>query len=194
MIDNFEQIKKLLTFETEDDFYFGQILQRKKEHPELGSNSHVVKTYFITSTDHLQYYKEEMICLCKHHNARAGINLNKRSFEKVAFHALAKVTDQLLNHDYKSVRKAYASACGIAHSDKNKKWIIDIDHKNRRAINDVMAFIERIPRPEGSKFIDIIETKNGFHLITRPFDIQTFKTQYPEIEIHKDNPTLLFIP
>jgi len=35
MIDNFEQIKKLLTFETEDDFYFGQILQRKKEHPEL---------------------------------------------------------------------------------------------------------------------------------------------------------------
>jgi hypothetical protein len=39
MVDNFEIIKSLLQFDSEDDFYHLQILKRKKENPELGSNS-----------------------------------------------------------------------------------------------------------------------------------------------------------
>ena len=48
MIDNFELIKSLLKFESPDDFYHLQILKRKKENPELGSNSRVVKTYYVS--------------------------------------------------------------------------------------------------------------------------------------------------
>lgn len=191
MIDNFDIISSLLTVETEDDFYFAQILQRKKEHPELGSNSHVVKTYFIRSAQELYWYKPEMICLCDFHNARAGINLNRRSFEKIALNTLKKLTDQLLNKDYQSVRKCYASACGMFNNEKNKKWIVDIDHKNKRDINNTLRFIESL-EPEGMKFIKLIETKNGFHLITKPFNTQQFKQEYPYIEVHKDNPTILY--
>ena len=34
MINNFNLIKPLLDFNSEDDFYFLQILQRKKDHPK----------------------------------------------------------------------------------------------------------------------------------------------------------------
>jgi len=49
MVNNFKQIKELLEFESEDDFYHLQILKRKKEYPELGSNSATIKTYYLKS-------------------------------------------------------------------------------------------------------------------------------------------------
>jgi hypothetical protein len=39
-----------------------------------------------------------------------------------------------------------------------------------------------------------IPTKNGVHLITERFDVMEFKKHFPDIEIQKKNPTLLFLP
>lgn len=193
MVNNFEQIKKLLRFRTEDDFYFVQILKRKKEHPELGSNSYVVKTYYIKSLDDLDFFKEEMICLANFHNARVCINLNRRSFEKMAFHLMRKVADQIMNKDYKSARSAYNSVCGEYSQEDDKLWILDIDDKNR-IITDMVNFAERECKPDGMKYVTVLPTKNGYHLIMKPFDIQKFKEKYPDIEIHKNNPTIIYIP
>lgn len=120
MINNFEQIKNLLEFNSNDDFYYLQVLKRKKENHELGSNSYMVKSYFISSKEYLDLRKQEIIDLCNSNNARAYINLNKRSFEKIAFHTLKKVTDQIMNKDYFSVRKAYDSVCGSFMNEPNK--------------------------------------------------------------------------
>ena len=46
--------------------------------------------------------------------------------------------------------------------------------------------------PIDTKFI--IPTKNGFHLITDRFDVLEFKKNYPEVDIQKKNPTLLYLP
>jgi hypothetical protein len=46
----------------------------------------------------------------------------------------------------------------------------------------------------GPKIEAIIPTKNGHHLITKRFNTQTFKEKYPEIDIQKKNPTLLYYP
>lgn len=192
MVDNFEQIKKLLEFDGEDDFYFCQIIKRKKENKEIGSNSHVVKTYFLKSVEDLEKDKEEMIVLANFHNARVCLNLNKRSFEKTCFNTLKKITDQILNKDFKSVRKAYASVCGMYAGDDDRKWIVDIDQKGRVA-NDILRTVDEC-QPQGNKLIAIIETKNGVHLITKPFNIQEFKTKFPDIEIHKNNPTVMYMP
>ena len=66
MINNLEKIKELLNFEDEHDFYFLQILQRKKDHPEgtvVGSNnsSRLIKGYYIYSIDQLDKYFKEII-------------------------------------------------------------------------------------------------------------------------------------
>lgn len=193
MIDNFEDIKKLLVFDSDDDFYFCQILKRKKDNAELGSNSHVVKTYYIKSIEELELDWGEMKCLADFHNARVCINLNKRSFERICYHNLKSITDHIMNKDFSGVRKSYNSCCGsFSNENGTKKWIVDIDEKGRAA-NDILKLIETL-RPEGTKLITILNTKNGVHLITNPFDVQAFKSVYPNIDIHKNNPTILYIP
>jgi len=199
MINNLEQIKQLLIYDSDDDFYHLQIIKRKKEHPELGSNSYIVKTYYITSNGYLNSKFEEIKNLCDFHNARAYINLNRRSFEKLAFHNLKKVTDCIINKDYKAVRKSYESVCGSYMNEINKKWIIDVDTDD---FNQVLWFAEKTrnvhPNPGDSKVITYIQTKNGWHVITKPFEISTYdeicKNNILKVCIHKNNPTLIYIP
>lgn len=194
MINNFEKISHHMIFESSDDFYFLQILKRKKEHPELGSNSVTIHTYYINSKEQLIKLEDEIINTCKFHNARAYINLNKRSYENLAFQTLKKVTDIIMNKDYSHVKYAFNSVCGAySNSKDNKKWIVDIDHKKHREINEIVKFIDTL-EPEGSKFIDMIETKNGYHLITKPFNRQQFSFSYENTDVQTNNPTVLFIP
>lgn len=197
MIDNFDIIKGLLKFESPDDFYHLQILKRKKENPELGSNSYVVKTYYIKSVEYLEKKRNEIINLCEFNNARACINLNRRSFERLAFHMLKKVTDQIMNKDFKSVRKAYESVCGAYSNEPNKKWIIDIDYKDiseeERGV--IFNYIKLLVKETGKdETITIIPTRNGEHWITSPFNLGIFRENYGgTIDVHKDNPTILYI-
>lgn len=200
MVNNFEQIKKMLTFASEDDFYHLQIIKRKKEHPELGSNSYVVKTYYINSVEYLELKKDEIINLCEFHDARAYINLNRRSFEKIAFHAMQKIANQLMNRDFRSVRKCYESVCGANSNEPNKKWIVDIDDVSVDAMAHdpkIKKLIQKIKTlqhlSEATPFLEIVRTKNGFHLITSPFILDIFGAEYPNINVHKDNPTILYI-
>ncbi len=192
MVDNFQQISDLLNFDSEDDFYHLQILKRKKEHPELGSNAHVIKTYYIKSKVDLSNKRDEIIALCTHHNARACINLNRRSFEKMAFHLLRKVADQIMNKDYKSCRKAYESVCGGNSNEPIKRWIIDIDDKEFDSTNLIKLI--NFCTPFGDKFIAKLPTKNGYHIITKPFNVMEAQGQgFPkDLDIQKDNPTILY--
>ena len=191
MVDNLELIKPFLVFDSEDDFYHLQIIKRKKENPELGSNSYIVKTYSITSVDHLEKVYPEIKAICDFHQARAGINLNVRSFEKIAFHALRKLTDVIMNKDFKSARKSYDSVCGSFSAGKNKSWIIDIDVSDMDVVKSIAESISEI-EPKGDKVKTVLPTKNGFHLITTPFNLS--KLGFSEIDIHKNNPTILYVP
>jgi hypothetical protein len=58
MVDNFEQIKKLLNYNSEADFYFLQIMRRKKENPTLTSNTKIIDELFINSNEYLDTKKE----------------------------------------------------------------------------------------------------------------------------------------
>ena len=204
MINNLDQIKHLLVFESADDFYHLQILKRKKENPDIGSNSYVIKTYYVSSIEYLDSKMDEIIHLCNYHNARACINLNRRSFERIAFHTIKKVTDQIMNKDFRSVRKCYESVCGAYSNEKDKKWIIDIDHKDfdlnedDRDVfyNEIISNIQDLIQQTGKDdTIYSITTKNGLHFITRPFNLEFFRKIYGDkIAVQKDNPTILYIP
>jgi hypothetical protein len=199
MINNFPQIRNLLKFENKDDFYFLQILKRRKDNPDLEYNEITIKNYFIDSLEYFDKKKERIIKHCKLNNARAYIRLNIRNYKKVALETLRIVTDNIIKEEYRTTKSAFDSAAGRYHSDKNKKWLVDIDGKgevNDLMINIVTNHIERLQKeftPE-YKIIDVIPTVNGVHIITNPFNINEFrKTEIcKSIEIHKDNPTLLY--
>lgn len=192
-VDVLDKIKHLLVFESDDDFYYLQILQRKKENPELGSNSRVIKNYHINSLEYLEQVYDEVKNLCKVFNARAMLRLNKRSYRKVAFKTMVNIANSISNQEYGFIKKSYARACGNGHNDKNKKWILDIDGEyDKQWLIDLIFFLDEA-KPEGDKIITQLPTKNGIHLITSPFNLQDFKIKYPEIDVHKDNPINLYI-
>lgn len=200
MTNNFQQISKLLQFGSSDDFYHLQIIKRKKDHPELGSNSLVIKTYYIKSKEHLAKAEAEIIALCDFHGARACINLNRRSFEKIAFHTLKKVTDQIMNKDFASVRKAYESVCGAHANEANKKWIVDIDNisidgfNHRPEMIQLRKFLLELQTETGREpYMEFNRTRSGVHIITGPFDLSKFKERFGGLDVHKDNPTILYV-
>ena len=194
MTDIFNEIKDLMVFENEDDFFYLQILQRKKENPQLGSNSRIIKNYYINNLEYLEKRYDEIKELCIKFNARAMLRLNKRSKRKVAFKTMQNMANSMANGEYGFIKKSYDRACGNEHNDKIKKWILDIDEpytaEYLQEVRDAIIDIE----PLGKKILKELPTKNGIHFITTPFNLQKFRLDFRDIEIHKDNPVNLFIP
>lgn len=195
MINNLEIVLPFLKFESDDDFYYLQILQRKKENPQLGSNSRVIKNYYINSKEYLLDHYDEIIKLCEVFNARASIRLNKRSFEKVGFKAMTNLANTMMNREYKFLKASYDRACGLGHNDKQKTWILDVDTEyEQNSYDKFRLYICNNYEPYGDKVIEIVPSKSGYHIITTPFNLEKFKKDHPKIEVHKDNPTNLYIP
>lgn len=202
-MDNIEKILPFLQFDSEDDFYYLQILQRKKENPQLGSNSRVIKNYYITSQQYILDRYDEIKSLCNIFNARASIRLNRRSFEKVGFKALENIANTMQNREYKHLMKSYDRACGLLNNEKVKRWIVDVDKEDVVWLEQILNSIHSCEPKQQSPIVRI-PSKTGVHLITSPFNIQEFRTifglrleeykaEYREIEIHKDNPTNLYL-
>lgn len=199
MINNYNNIFPLLEFKSKDDFYFLQIIKRKKENPELKNNSIVLKTYYITSVEHLYTIMPQIISMCNANNARACINLNVRSFERVGFMTLKKVTDLIMNKQYKDIKSAYDSVCGETGCSRkeSKTWIIDVDYTETTKLIILYNEYDMIKRlihdasPVGDKVVRWLPTKNGFHMIVKPFDLSFVNIPH---DIHKNNPTNLYIP
>lgn len=203
-IDNFEVINNLLTFESEDDFYYLQILMRKKDfedHDKANRNSaRCLKTYYIKSKEYLLSKKNEIIELCKTFKARAYINLNRKSFKKSALYTLRSISDKIIFEQYEHVFRSYDSVIGKSEVNNGpKRWVLDIDSKNYYEIMIVIMKVNKCKskfEKEGyfENVIDIIETPNGFHLITNPFNLKQLEpfmaTYY--FDIQKNNPTLLY--
>lgn len=197
MVDNTELIRPLLKFDDEDLFYFLQILQRAKENKDLGRNSRVIKNYYISTLEDFDKRLDEIKKLCDLFNARAAIRLNRRSFKNVAFQSMVNIANTLCNGEFKHVKSQYIKACGKCNSEKEKTWIIDLDGDEDLGQSSYISSFINVILPVGDKVKAKIPSKDGLHLITSPFNVEEFRDQgslFKEIDIHKDNPTNLYIP
>lgn len=193
MINNFKLIKSLLKFPNDDIYYHLQILRRGKDHPELPAANRVIKSYFICSLESLDYVEEEIKKLCEFFEARAYINLAPKSIKKTTMLQLKYLAQRAYEGDFKKIWKSWNTCAGEIKGEE-PRWIIDIDDMVTE-IGPILDCINEINPvdPFGySKFIAEIPTKNGCHLITTPFNLQQFKEKYPNIDVHKNNPTLLY--
>lgn len=190
-VDNFDLINSMLKFEDSKHFYFVQLIKRKKDNPEMKKDVSIVDNFFIYSNGDLPKLKNKIVDLCELNNARAYIRMNVRDAEKIALETIKITTQCIIDRDYRGVKSAYLSACGQYSSDKNKKWIIDIDTKDEILIKEVIEHILTI-LPKGGIIYGKVPTRNGLHLLTSGFNPQLFKDKYPKIDIHKDNMTVLY--
>ena len=195
MINNLELIKPLLNYENKGDFYMLYVFKRKKDQPEGERDNHqsvrTIKTYCIESIDHLEKRYDEIIQLCEMFKARAYIHVQKQNHFDVSLSMMATLAQKIQNgsHNQKGL---FDSVVGQIKTQE-KRWIVDIDTKDGRTIFEITAAVN-MSKPEGNKIITTIPTKNGVHLITKRFDSRSFGELYPEIDIQKKNPTLLYLP
>lgn len=200
-IDNFGVIRKILRFPTEDSFYFLQVLKRRKDNPDLEKDMVHLADFYIYSLEDYDRLMARVINLCQSENARAYLRLNVRDSKKTAMMTLKKIVDYISSENYKAVKKAYSSCSGEYHSDPDKTWIVDIDNVSIDSFNHseeqirIRQLITDLQIEAGKEpMMQFIPTRSGVHIITRPFNLQKFKSEFPDIDTHKDNPTILFCP
>jgi hypothetical protein len=195
MIDNIELIKLLLNFSEPGDFYMLYVFKRKKDQPEGERDNHqsvrTIKTYCIDSIEYLDKRYEEIKQLCEMFKARAYIHVQKQNHKDVSLNMLAILAERI--RDGVSNQKGLFDSVVGQIKTQEKRWIVDIDVPDYHVVYELTSFIETL-KPEGPKIEAVIPTKNGYHLITGKFDVKTFKEKYPDIDIQKKNPTLLYLP
>lgn len=198
MIDNIELIKPLLNFENEGEFYMLYIFKRKKDQTTDKSNHQSVRTiksYCIDSVEHLEKRYEEIKQLCEMFKARAYIHVQKQNHKDVALNMITEIVNRIQSGQIKQ-QHVFDSVVGQIKRQE-KRWIVDIDVKSEDVVSRISKLINTI-RPEGDKVEAIIPTKNGYHLITKRFDLMEFN-KYMSLQgdvpdIQKKNPTLLYYP
>lgn len=197
VIDNIEIIKDLLNFEDKEDFYMLYVFKRKKDHPEGERDNHqsvrTIKTYCVDSIEYLDKRYDEIKTLCEIFKARAYIHIQKQNHYDVSLDMISAIAERVKNNVHNQ-KRIFDSVVGKIKT-LEKRWIVDIDTKDEVFINNVVKYIEESCEPfEQKKLINIVPTKSGYHLITNKFNVKTFKDKYPEIDIQKKNPTLLYLP
>lgn len=202
MIDNLHQIKSLLNFEKEGDFYMLYILKRKKDQTTDKSNHQsvrTIKTYCVESVEYLEKRYEEIKELCEMFKARAYIHVQKQSHHDVSLNMLVALAERIGNGQHRQ-QHLFDSVVGQLKT-LEKRWIIDIDGISIDGFahvpfyQEMRRYISELQNETGKEVeMTFIRTRAGFHIIASPFNLQKFKERYPEVDVQKKNPTILYIP
>ena len=196
-VDNFDLIKKHINTSGDgSEFYMLQIMRRTKDQKgyEGKHRQSIVKTYFVSSPEYLDEKRAEIIGLCEMFNARAYINLNKKSYKQVSLKALEILAGKIAHEDY-NIKSLFETAAGQTGAcDGQKTWIVDYDSKDLDELGRIRMIIDSIEPKGVSKIVETVPTRHGYHLITRPFNKKAFYEMYNEkLDLHDNNPTVLYM-
>lgn len=198
-INNFDLILDQLSFNNRDEFYFVQVIQRRKDGNEglhVRSGYRLIKSYYIYSKQELIDLKDRIIELCRNNNARAYINPNVRNAKEVTLECIKKYADLVLNDNSFMGNNIWDSSCGCTRARGYKAlWIIDVD--NLEHLETIKTIINSCQGAPGERIKYVVPTVHGCHLITYGFNREEFNNRLREtevgyVDVHKDNPTLLY--
>ena len=197
IIDNFNAVAPWFdNLSDQGDFFFVQVMQRNKEKNNVGSSGYVIKDYHFFDKETFLSKKEEITTLCKTFNARAYFWVNPRNCKEVQYEIIREALEAIELGTHK-LFKCVSRALGRKRCNKYKlKWILDFDTKDWSLINKYLDLVRKC-RPNVNKILYYVPTINGIHVITLGFDLEQFKqelaiTKLDNIDIHKDNPTILY--
>jgi hypothetical protein len=175
------------------------VFKRKKDQPEGERDNHqsvrTIKTYCIESIAHLDRRWDEIVQMCEMFKARAYIHVQKQNHFDVSLSMMVALAQRI--QDGNTNQKGLFDSVVGQIKTQEKRWIVDIDTKDENALDKISKLVNSL-RPEGDKIESVIPTKNGYHLITKRFDVlgfqQIMNLQGDVPDIQKKNPTLLYYP
>ena len=200
VIDNFDLITDIMDFDyPEDTFYWIQILKRKKDNPEMKHDCICYKSYYFYNVEELLKAKEEIIKLCKTFNARAVMWVNPRRLTELSLPVAQMALEYTQSNQFKALPKVFDHVCG-KHYQKNtpQLYIVDVDSKNVEYLNKVLNIVKTCANPsQDFEIRKILPTLHGYHIICNGFNLHQFEQLciiecVGNIDVHKDNPTVLY--
>lgn len=203
MIDNFAQISELMKFDNQNDYYFIEIISRKKDN---GERDRIIRTYTVSSVESLMNIYDEVIKMCDVFNARAYIYINRRNFRNTTIKMICELTRLLYGDMFKKSKRMFDSCSGSTPCTEKggKMWIIDIDTPQSEGYSrkDALLLVtSALPSELSENYVTTINTKNGAHMIVKPFNPNLVVSAFrkivddgiaKEIDIKKDAMTLLY--
>lgn len=197
MIDNFDILSGWFNNLIDSrDFFFVQVIQRRKD-CKIDTNYNVIKDYYFFNEETFLSKKEEIITLCKAFNARAYFWVNPRNCKEVQYELIRETLKAIEVGAYKLFGNL-SKAIGHKRSSNFKPiWILDFDTKDTELITKYLDIAMGCKHAGSSLVFDLIPTVNGYHALTKGFDLKQFNQQLAiakldNIDIHKDNPTVLY--
>lgn len=205
MLNNIELIKPMFYFNEGNNMFFHcQIVQRAKDHKGEKVREGAIKTYFIRSKEHLDRVMPEIILLCEHYGARAYINVAAKDFSSLQSLLLLKLANDIHQGNVRNPRKCLNSAAGELKS-RMPKWIVDVDDVSIKDSIKKKLFelyseasgtsVKELEKMENLYIYAEMPTKQGVHLIVKPFNVKVFSETFPDVDVHKNSMgTLLYYP
>jgi hypothetical protein len=178
------------------------VFKRKKDQPEGERDNHqsvrTIKTYCVDSVEYLEKRYDEIKQLCEIFNARAYIHVQKQNHSDVSLDMMMSLAERIKN-GVKNQKGLFDSVVGQIKTNE-KRWVIDIDNVSIDGFShdkyyiSMREYINELQLEAGKEQgMTFIKTKSGFHIITQPFNVMKFKEKYPDVDIQKKNPTVLYI-
>lgn len=191
------QFEELMDFK-EFNNYFVMGLSRPKNNKSVGKKDRVFYRYPVNSADSYRETLERMEADC----VRTGlkmyvyVSVNSRDTTKAFEHfniLKAKYEAEArrgkpanLNKLYTKMDKVWYGVCMKPHARGSKYFLVDIDNKTP----ELREKIAKILSTNGYEVLVEKETRNGFHWITKPFDVRLL-SGIPDVGVQKDG--LLYI-
>ena len=200
MVDNIANIRASLEFNMHGSFYAIEVIKRRKDNPGLFQDSVQIAAFEIRSIQQFDNLVPIIVDVCKSCNSRAYVRLNRRTDAKTSKETLRRIAGHNADCSYSSVKSVIDSVIGKHHSEKDRTWVIDLDDDKCPEGTDLnvwhnitISYIQSlIFEAKRDDTVRVMHTPNGVHVICRPFNRKKFKEKYPKIDVHDDNPTILY--
>lgn len=168
-VNNYEKIKSLLVFKKDITYYFIQVIQRRKDNPDLSKSEIQRGFWFITSMEDFDLHWPRIKKTCEDYKARAYISLIPRSLEKLGKKCLLEYSKRVAGNEYTRVFSIpQKNALSVETIDCNgliekPRWCIDIDKdSDMPKISEMFLGFTEIR--------SILKTPKGYHLIIDCFN------------------------
>lgn len=175
-VNNFEQIKSLLEFDSKSIYLVWLVLRNKDGNTKAKGNNRnrTIKSYYFQDIKHFEERENEIIEICKIFNCRAYICLNKKPLENVFFELQDNLTDrlrQMMHGQITGINGMLDHSVMKASTKGDKLWIVDIDTLDENIINSIEKDINNARSTYSQNVITRIPTAHGVHIVTHPFNI-----------------------